>query len=77
MQFQSDILNTPVKRQSNSEATVLGAIYLVLLNKKMIKLTDIPNLIQKGDNFKPHMSNAEREILYAGWEKAVRQAIEE
>lgn len=77
MQFQADILNTPVKRQSNSEATVLGAIYLVAINKKLIKLTDIPKLIQKGDNFKPQMSITEREQLYSGWEKAVQKACKE
>ena len=77
MQFQSDMLNTKVKRLSNSEATVLGAIYLVALNKKLIKLSDIPKLIQMGDNFKPQMKESERTLLYNGWQKAVKITCQE
>lgn len=77
MQFQADMLNAKVKRLSNSEATVLGAIYLVALNKKLIKLTDVPKLIQMGDNFKPQMKEPERELLYNGWQKAVKITCKE
>ncbi len=77
MQFQADMLNTQVKRLSNSEATAMGAIFLVGINKKLYKLTDIPKLIQMGDNFKPHMKDDERYLLYKGWIKAVKQTIQE
>jgi glycerol kinase len=72
MQFQADILGTPVERPEYTETTALGAAYLAglavgywdskeeVLEKRRIDKT-----------FQPEMEAEEKEKLYAGWQKAV------
>jgi glycerol kinase len=72
MQFQADILGTPVERPEYTETTALGAAYLAglavgywdskeeVLEKRRIDKT-----------FQPEMEEEEKEKLYAGWQKAV------
>ena len=75
MQFQADILNTPVYRPENTETTVTGAAFLAGLavgywsSKKEIKKVWQINKI-----FTPAMEEAERSKLYAQWQKAVERS---
>ena len=72
MQFQSDILNKPVKRPKSIETTALGAAYLAGLavgywkNKEEI----LANW-QLDRKFDPDMKPAKRKELLYGWNKAV------
>ena len=75
MQFQADILNTPVYRPENTETTVTGAAFLAGLavgywsSKKEIKKVWQINKI-----FTPAMEEAERSKLYSQWQKAVERS---
>jgi len=75
MQFQADILNTPVEVSKNHEVTALGAAYLAGLATGFYQ--DINNL--PGNNssktFYPSMSLEERNIKYSKWQKAVQASM--
>lgn len=76
MQFQSDILDTEVRRPSCIETTALGAAYLAGLatgyyqNKEEIRAN-----WQLNKTFQPEMESAKREQLLKGWKKAVKCAL--
>ncbi len=73
MQFQADILGTPIQRASNLETTALGAAFLAGLAVGYWKdLEELKQLIKVGQTFKPSMNESEKEGLYKGWKKAVK-----
>ncbi len=75
MQFQADILNCTVLRNSSPEVSPLGAGFLAGLATGMWScLEDVGALPREFDRFVPRMNNARREQLYAGWQAAVRRA---
>ncbi|MBU3851629.1 MAG: glycerol kinase GlpK [Candidatus Paralactobacillus gallistercoris] len=75
MQFQADILDTPVERTANLETTSLGAAFLAGLSVGYWKnLDEIKAVLQIGDRFDPQMSDDKRKRLYRGWHKAVHAA---
>ena len=76
MQFQSDIINAPVKRPSCVETTAMGAAYLAGLavgywNSKedVIKNWAVDKI------FSPIMGEDERERKIKGWNKAVKYSF--
>ncbi|WP_268913093.1 glycerol kinase GlpK [Lentilactobacillus sp. SPB1-3] len=72
MQFQADILNTPIKRALISETTALGAAYLAGLAVGFWNNVDeIRRNVKIGDEFDPKMSVEKQEKLYSGWRQAV------
>lgn len=76
MQFQADILDTPVERTANLETTSLGAAFLAGLSVGYWKnLDEIKQVLQIGDRFNPQMSNDKRKRLYRGWRHAVNAAL--
>lgn len=76
MQFQSDILDTPVERSVVSETTALGAAYLAGLAVGFWKSKlEISEMWQSGRYFGPEMAEQKRQHLYNGWKKAVHAAI--
>lgn len=76
MQFQADILGTPVDRPTVIETTALGAAYLAGL---AVGYWNSKEEIAKSWNidrtFAPALAADEREKLYAGWKKAVASTI--
>lgn len=75
MQFQSDLLNVPVERPSVSETTALGAAYLAGLAVGFWESTEaIAKHWNLDKHFNPEMEEDKREVLYTGWQKAVRAA---
>ena len=75
MQFQADILGTPVERPEYTETTALGAAYLAGLATGYWESKE--EVLEKRDidiTFQPEMGEEEREELYAGWQKAVKRA---
>jgi glycerol kinase len=75
MQFQADILGTPIERARIAETTALGAAYLAGLATGLWRNTDeIGQQWQSSASFKPRMSADERESLYANWKRAVERA---
>lgn len=76
MQFQSDIIEVPVKRPTCTESTAAGAAYLAGLasgfwkGKSDLLKNDNPDKI-----FKPSMQKSERTALLKGWKNAVRRSM--
>ncbi len=75
MQFQADILGTPVVRPVVKESTALGAAYLAGLAVGYWASRDEIAANWAADRrFLPRMDEKEREHLYAGWRRAVARA---
>jgi glycerol kinase len=75
LQFQSDVLGTPVERPKNTETTALGAAYLAGLSIGFFKKAQIARHWQSSANFKPTIKPAEREAKYSRWQKAVKATM--
>ncbi|MBL4933701.1 glycerol kinase GlpK [Clostridium paridis] len=72
MQFQADILDTPVERPEVIETTALGAAYLAGLAVGYWKdLDDICTNIKAPRTFVPNMESQNREEIVSKWHKAV------
>ncbi|MEX2947731.1 glycerol kinase GlpK [Staphylococcus warneri] len=72
MQFQADIVNTPVERPEIQETTALGAAYLAGLAVGFWESKDdIANRWKLEEEFEPKMKEEQRTKLYKGWKKAV------
>lgn len=77
MQFQADILGTPIRRAAISETTALGAAYLAGLAVGFWNsLAEIKKTAKARDAFNPQMDAAVRADLYAGWQRAVHATIQ-
>ena len=75
MQFQADILNVSVERPTVNETTALGAAYLAGLAVGFWESKDaVQKNWQLNQKFDPSMEEERREILLAGWHKAVKAA---
>lgn len=75
MQFQADILQTPIKRAAMEETTALGAAFLAGLAVDFWSDQDeLRKLSKIGDEFQPQMPAAKAEQIYAGWKQAIRAA---
>ena len=76
MQFQTDILGVPVVRSSSAEVSAIGAAYLAGLAADVWSSEDeIAQLPRQQQQFMPNMPEQQRDTLYAGWKKAVAQAV--
>ena len=76
MQFQSDILGRPVLRSASPDASALGAAFLAGLAVGVwSSQEEISRLPGPRARFNPRMTEAERERLYAGWQKALTQTM--
>ncbi|HEX8588269.1 glycerol kinase GlpK [Pseudomonas sp.] len=72
MQFQADILGTPVERPKMRETTALGAAYLAGLAIGFWSgLDELKGKAVIERTFEPQCDDAEKEKRYAGWRKAV------
>lgn len=72
MQFQADILNTPVQRAGDLETTALGAAFLAGLAVGYWQdFDEIKAIIKDGKRFEVQMDDKLRNKLYGGWQKAV------
>ena len=73
LQFQADLLNTPVERVANLETTAMGAAFLAGLGCGFWKDTDeLQHMFEIGQRFDPEMDDSRRDQLYEGWEEAVK-----
>ena len=76
MQFQADILQTPVIRPSEVESTALGAAYLAGLASGFFhSIEQIKELQTEARIFSPNTLNADLEEAKKGWHKAVQHAL--
>ena len=76
MQFQADMLQTPVNRSPIEEASALGAIWMNgLAFKKWDSPETIARLRENEQTILPEMPAGQVEALYEGWEKAVERTL--
>lgn len=73
MQFQADILDTPVERPKVIETTALGAAYLAGMAVGFYKQEEIAENWQIDQQFNVKMDEITRAKLYKGWLKAVER----
>jgi len=75
MQFQADILGTVVERPALLEVTAFGAAALAGL---AVGFWEGASALPGGDRavtrFEPRMAEDQRELLYAGWRRAVERS---
>lgn len=74
MQFQADMLDTPVIRPKVTETTALGAAYLAGLGVGALDLQQIESHWQPGQRFEPKMNASQRDVLHRNWKRAVTRA---
>jgi len=76
MQFQADLLDVDVVRPLITETTALGAAYAAgLAVGFFLDRAEIRARWQEGGRWTPSMPAAERERLYACWQKAVTSSL--
>ena len=76
MQFQADILGTPLEKPVITEMTGLGAAYLAGLETGFWQnKQEIAAQWKMERTFEPKMSEDKRETLYHGWKKAVERSF--
>jgi glycerol kinase len=73
MQFQADMLDTPVERPEIIETTALGAAYLAGLAVGFWKKEEIRDRWQLNQAFQVEMESEQRQHLYSNWQKAVER----
>ncbi|GAA4886387.1 glycerol kinase GlpK [Ferrimonas pelagia] len=72
MQFQADMLATPVLRPHNRESTAAGAAYLAGLQSQFWPdLSSLDHVATCERRFSPNMAEADRQQRYHGWQQAV------
>lgn len=77
MQFQADILQTPVERAPFLETTALGAAYLAGLAVGYWQdIAEIKRFRKAGTRFEPTMAPEKTAALYAGWQTAVKATMQ-
>lgn len=76
MQFQSDILNTPVERPKVIETTALGAAYLAGLAVGFYRKYELKDNGSLDKQFTPKMEQSLREKKYKAWTKAVERCMD-
>jgi len=75
MQFQSDLLGTPIERPRMIETTALGAAFLGGLGTGMwAGLAELESVWRAGKRFEPRMKPDEREAHLARWRTAVAKS---
>ncbi|MFN5169448.1 MAG: glycerol kinase GlpK [Cyclobacteriaceae bacterium] len=75
MQFQADILNTPVERPEVIESTAQGAAYLAGIKAGLWQKETIMKNRRVQRTFLPEMKEEDRARLYKGWKKAVARSM--
>ncbi|MCL1835110.1 MAG: glycerol kinase GlpK [Oscillospiraceae bacterium] len=76
MQFQADLLGTPINRPRNTETTALGAAYLAGLATGFWRDKEELRSIWSSERvFLPQMARAERDGLVRNWKRAVEKSL--
>jgi glycerol kinase len=74
MQFQADVLGTPVVVPEIAETTALGAAYLAGVGSGTWTLDLVRTSWRQGARYEPRMSADERETLLHQWHRAVERS---
>jgi glycerol kinase len=74
MQFQADVLGTPVIVPEISETTALGAAYLAGIGTGVWSASEVREMWREAARYEPRMSEDERGSLLADWGRALERA---
>jgi glycerol kinase len=74
MQFQADVLGTPVVVPEIAETTALGAAYLAGLATGVWEGDQIRAMWRQAARFEPRMEEADRDALMAEWRRALERS---
>ncbi|HUB35570.1 MAG TPA: glycerol kinase GlpK [Solirubrobacteraceae bacterium] len=74
MQFQADVLDTPVLLGQTADSTAFGAALLAGVGAGAWGAADVPSLWSERMRYEPRMSAEERQRLLAGWGQALERA---
>ena len=75
MQFQADLLQTPIERPRMVETTALGAAFLAGLGTGVWPgIKELSKAWQAGKQFRPRMKPQDRDEHLARWRKAIERA---
>lgn len=76
LQFQSDILQTAIRRPRNIESTALGAAFLAGLSSGFWSdVEELKSLRANDDIFEPHMTDEQAQELLTSWKQAVNKTL--
>lgn len=76
IQFQSDILRTPLRRPQNAETTALGAAFLAGLATGFWKDAEALCALRSSDDvYEPGMEDERHAKLLEGWARAVKRTM--
>ena len=75
MQFQANILGTPVERPEITESTALGAAYLAGISCSLWSINDIRNKRKVDRIFNGEYEQSEINRLYSKWKDAVKRSM--
>src|SRR5947209_2191522 len=76
MQFQADMLDTPVLVPEISETTALGAAYLAGVGTGHWTIDEVSRTWRERSRYEPRMEAGEREALLADWHRALERSRE-
>jgi glycerol kinase len=74
MQFQADVLGTPVVVPEVAETTALGAAYLAGIATGLWSGEQVAEMWREAARYEPAMGEGERESLLAEWRRALERA---
>jgi glycerol kinase len=74
MQFQADLLGSPLVVPEVAETTALGAAYLAGIATGAWTLEQVGAMWREAVRYEPRMGADEREALIAGWRRALERA---
>jgi glycerol kinase len=74
MQFQADVLGSPVVLGETAESTALGAAYLAGVGVGLWTISDVRDSWRERRRYEPRMGEDERAGLLAGWADALARA---
>jgi glycerol kinase len=74
MQFQADVLGTPVVIPEIAETTALGAAYLAGIATGIWDPAEVEAMWRQKARYEPRIGAEERDAMLAGWHRAVERA---
>ena len=74
MQFQADLIGSPVEVSADADTTALGAAALAGLAVGAWRdVGEVSSLLQRGARYEPSLSGAERARMRDEWRQALRR----
>jgi glycerol kinase len=76
MQFQADLIGTPVEVASDADATALGAAALAGLGTGLWEsVSEVARLVRRGEVYEPRLDRAQAEMHRVAWRRALARAL--